>query len=219
MDRKEFLKRLGMLTVGASLIGVDMAAMTGEATAATATPPKETKGGNQTHPDLDFAVRPLKAATNRAVTAIIIGAGSRGTTYGRYALQFPDTMKIVGVADTNNFRKKRTAKAHSIAAQNCFDDWSEVFAREKFADAVIIATPDNLHYEPCMKALAMGYDVLLEKPAAQTEKECKDILAQAKKYNRIVAICHVLRYAPYFIAMREAVRSGLIGDLVSIQHM
>ena len=70
-----------------------------------------------------------------------------------------------------------------------------------------------------MKALEMGYDVLLEKPAAQTECECKAILAQAKKHNRIVAICHVLRYAPYFIAMREAVHSGMIGDLVSIQHM
>ena len=91
MDRKEFLKRLGMLTVGASLIGVDMAAMTGEATAATA-PAEGGKAASKTHPDLDFAVRPLKAATNRAVTAIIIGAGSRGTTYGRYALQFPDTM-------------------------------------------------------------------------------------------------------------------------------
>ena len=45
------------------------------------------------------------------------------------------------------------------------------------------------------------------------------ILAQAKKYNRIVAICHVLRYAPYFIAMREAIHSGMIGDLVSVQHM
>jgi predicted dehydrogenase len=215
MNRKEFLKRLGMLTVGASLIGVDVNAMTAEA-AAEATPEKPT---SKTHPDLDFKVRSLKADASRAITAIIIGAGSRGTTYGKYALQFPDTMKIVGVADANNFRKKRTAKAHSIAAQNCFDDWQQVFAREKFADAVIIATPDNLHYEPCMKALAMGYDVLLEKPAAQTEKECKDILAQAKKYNRIVAICHVLRYAPYFIAMREAVHSGLIGDLVSIQHM
>lgn len=215
MNRKEFLKRLGMLTVGASLIGVDVNAMTAEA-AAEATPEKPT---SKTHPDWDFKVRSLKADASRAITAIIIGAGSRGTTYGKYALQFPDTMKIVGVADANNFRKKRTAKAHSIAAQNCFDDWQEVFAREKFADAVIIATPDNLHYEPCMKALAMGYDVLLEKPAAQTEKECKDILAQAKKYNRIVAICHVLRYAPYFIAMREAVHSGLIGDLVSIQHM
>ncbi|MBR0336603.1 MAG: Gfo/Idh/MocA family oxidoreductase, partial [Alistipes sp.] len=219
MNRKEFLKRLGMLTVGASLIGVDMNAMASEATAEATAAAGDVKAGSKTHPDLDFAVRPLKAATNRAITAIIIGAGSRGTTYGKYALQFPDTMKIVGVADANNFRKRRTAKAHNIPAENCFNDWADVFEREKFADAVIIATPDNLHYEPCMKALAMGYDVLLEKPAAQTEKECKDILQQAKKYNRIVAICHVLRYAPYFIAMREAVHSGLIGDLVSIQHM
>ena len=216
MNRKEFLKRLGMLTVGASLIGVDVANM---ATASAAEPaPAGAKKGS-TDPELDFPVRSLKANTSRAITAIIIGAGSRGTTYGKYALQFPDTMKIVGVADINNFRKKRTAKSHNIAKENCFDDWNDVFARPKFADAVIIATPDNLHYEPCMKALAMGYDVLLEKPAAQTEAECKAILAQAKKHNRIVAICHVLRYAPYFIAMREAIHSGMIGDLVSIQHM
>ena len=213
MDRKEFLKRLGMLTVGASLIGVDVSAMTSEAAAEATAPADGGKAASKTHPDLDFDVRPLKAKTDRAITAIIIGAGSRGTTYGRYATQFPDTMKIVGVSDINNFRKKRTAKAHNIPEENCFGDWSEVFAREKFADAVIIATPDNLHYEPCMKALAMGYDVLLEKPAAQTERECKDILAQAKKYNRIVAICHVLRYAPYFIALREAVHSVLLATL------
>lgn len=218
MNRKEFLKRLGMLTVGASLIGVDVNAMTTEGSAEAVSPTAK-KDGNKTHPDLDYPVRPLKATTERVVTAIIIGAGSRGTTYGKYATQFPDTMKIVGVADIDNFRKKRTAKAHNIPKENCFSDWSEVFAREKFADAVIIATPDNLHFEPCMKALSMGYDVLLEKPAAQTEKECKAILAQAKKYNRIVAICHVLRYAPYFIAMRETIHSGIIGDLVSIQHM
>ena len=44
------------------------------------------------------------------------------------------------------------------------------FNRPKFADAVIISTPDDLHYAPCIKALEMGYDVLLEKPIAPTEK-------------------------------------------------
>lgn len=94
MDRKEFLKRLGMLTVGASLIGVDVSAMTAEPTAATA--PQDTpQGGSKTHPDLDFPIRSLKAQTaGKVVTAIIIGAGSRGTTYGKYATQFPDTMKL-----------------------------------------------------------------------------------------------------------------------------
>ena len=76
MNRKEFLKRLGMLTVGASIIGVDVNAMTAENSATPAAKP------NRTHPDLDFPVRPLKAQTDHPITAIIIGAGSRGTTYG-----------------------------------------------------------------------------------------------------------------------------------------
>jgi predicted dehydrogenase len=67
--------------------------------------------------------------------------------------------------------------------------------------------------------MELGYDVLLEKPAAQTEAECRQILAYTKKYNRIVAICHVLRYAPYFIALKHAVATGEIGELVNIQHM
>ena len=82
MNRKEFLKRLGMLTVGATLIGADVPALAAQAVQeGTTKGPKSPK----THPDLDFAVRPLKAQTNKVVTAIIIGAGSRGTTYGKYA--------------------------------------------------------------------------------------------------------------------------------------
>ena len=43
-------------------------------------------------------------------------------------------------------------------------------------------------------------------------------MKQAHKYNRIVAVCHVLRYAPYFVALKQVLESGAIGDLVNIQH-
>jgi predicted dehydrogenase len=72
---------------------------------------------------------------------------------------------------------------------------------------------------PCLAALAAGYDVLLEKPIAPTEAECRTVLAAAEATDRIVAVCHVLRYAPYFVRMRALIRSGAIGRLVSIQHM
>lgn len=49
-----------------------------------------------------------------------------------------------------------------------------------------------------MKALEMGYDILLEKPISPSERECRDILRLAKSTGRIVAVCHVLRYAPLF---------------------
>lgn len=155
----------------------------------------------------------------KPVTAITLGAGNRGNVYGNYAVQYPEHLKIVGVADPIDIRKERYSEKHAIPAENRFVTWEDVFKRPKFADAIIISTPDNLHYGPCMKALSMGYDILLEKPIAPTEKECRKILALAKKTNRIVAVCHVLRYSPYFIKVRELIQKGSIGELISIQHL
>ena len=209
MDRLEFLKRFGALTVGASLIGVDVNAMTTETEdipEIAASDKIKTK-----MPEMD-------AKLDKPVTVLVIGAGGRGRTYARYAEKFPKSMKVVGVADLNDYRRNSMAKKHNIPKENQFGHFNEALSRPKFADAVVIATPDNLHYEPCMKALALGYDVLLEKPVAPTEKECRAIMKQAHKYNRIVAVCHVLRYAPYFVALKQVVDSGAIGDIVSIQH-
>jgi predicted dehydrogenase len=166
---------------------------------------KSRKFGN---PDID-----------KPITVITLGAGSRGNTYGNYGVQFPKELNIVGVAEPIPIRNERYAEKHNIQAKNRFTTWEHVFERPKFADAVIISTPDNLHYEPCMKALEMGYDILLEKPIAPSEKECREILKLAKKTGRIVAVCHVLRYAPYFIKLKEMIDSGAIGQLISIQHM
>jgi hypothetical protein len=64
----------------------------------------------------------------------------------------------------------------------------------------------------------MGYDVLLEKPIAPTEKECRTILSLAQKAGRIVAVCHVLRYEPYFVQMKKLLAEGAIGEIISVQH-
>lgn len=156
---------------------------------------------------------------DKPITAIVCGAGNRGSVYGNYAIAYPDKLDIVGVAEPIAIRNERYTSKHAIPAENRFKTWEDVFNRPKFADAVIITTPDNLHYGPCMKALAMGYDVLLEKPISPSEKECRDILALAKKTGRIVAVCHVLRYAPYFVKLRELIQSKAIGEIVSVQHL
>jgi predicted dehydrogenase len=162
---------------------------------------------------------PLHKPIEKAVTAITLGAGNRGNVYGGFSAAYPQQLKIIGVAEPIPFRNDRYAKIHGIPDGNRFKTWEDVFARPKFADAVIITTPDSLHYGPCMKALQMGYDVLLEKPISPTEKECRDILALARKTGRIVAVCHVLRYAPYFIKMKELIAAGAIGPVMSVQHL
>lgn len=203
MDRGEFLKILGLTASGTALGGFSTV----------------TKAMNKLDtPAISDDDTDREAKVSKPVTVVLVGAGSRGTTYTDYGLRFQKAMTVVGVSDINEERKKIAADKHKIPEKYQFGDWSEVFKVPKFADAVIISTPDNLHYEPCMKALEMGYQVLLEKPAAQSAQQCYDILNQAKKYNSIVGVCHVLRYAPYFIALKKALDSGIIGEVLSIQH-
>lgn len=156
---------------------------------------------------------------DKPITVITCGAGARGNVYGNYAVQYPAQLDVVGVAEPIAIRNERYAKKHNIKDENRFKTWEDVFKRPKFADAILITTPDNLHYGPCMKALEMGYHVLLEKPISPSEKECRDILAMTKKTGKIVAVCHVLRYAPYFEELRKIMQSGVLGKVVSIQHI
>ncbi|WP_204282073.1 Gfo/Idh/MocA family protein [Pontibacter burrus] len=200
MNRRNILKSIG-LGLGAALINTEALAKISDNTYAYTLPEN-----------------PLYKPMEKPVTVITIGAGSRGTVYGNFASKFPEQLKVIGVAEPNTFRNEKYSQQHDISTENRFTDWKQVFERPKFADAVIISTPDDMHYEPCMKALAMGYDVLLEKPIAPTEKECRDILKMAKKTGRIVAVCHVLRYAPYFVKMKELIEQGAIGEVISVQH-
>lgn len=167
----------------------------------------------------DIYTNPLHRPLEKPVTAILIGAGHRGNIYADYAFIRPDEVEIVGIAEPNAVRNGRFARKHEIPAANRFYNWEDVFKRKKFADAVIIATPDNLHFEPCIKALESGYDVLLEKPAAPTEAQCRIILETAKRTGRIVSVCHVLRYSPYFRQLKQIIDAKAIGDIISVQHL
>lgn len=155
---------------------------------------------------------------DKPITAIVLGAGNRGNVYGGFSLAYPDQIDMVGVAEPIPIRRERFSTKHNIAPENQFLTWEDVFKKPKFADAIIISTPDRLHYAPCMQALSMGYDVLLEKPISPSEQECRNILQRVKETGRIVAVCHVLRYAPYFIKLKEVMQSGSLGEIVSIQH-
>jgi predicted dehydrogenase len=167
----------------------------------------------------DVFQNPRHIRIKKPVTAILIGAGHRGNIYADYAIGNPGELKIVAVADPNLDRLNKVREKYKLDPSNCFSNWEEIFLKEKFADAIIIATPDNLHVQPCLAALDAGYDVLLEKPIAPTEAECRLILDKAIKTNRIVGVCHVLRYSPYFRQLKEVLDAGLIGKIISIQHM
>ena len=144
----------------------------------------------------------------------VMGLGGRGSTYAHFVQYYGS--ELVAVCDPNP-KKKALAMKYGMPENGFFTDENEFFARGKIADALVIATMDDLHYRQTMRALDLGYDILLEKPIAMTLEECDAIYKKAKEVNRKVVVCHVLRYSPFYNTIKDILDSGVIGDVVCLE--
>ena len=152
-------------------------------------------------------------------SAIIIGAGNRGQTYASYSLTYPNELKIVGIADPNPEKRDKFIHLYNLNDSQCYDSWESIFDQPKLADVAIITTQDQMHVEPALAAIKKGYHILLEKPLATTENECVTFNEKAKGYDKIIGLCHVLRYTSHYLKIKELIDSGMIGDVVNIEHL
>ncbi len=153
-----------------------------------------------------------------ALTAAVIGAGQRGRfTYGGQALAHPERLRIVAVAEPDALRREAMAREHGLGADRRFEDWRELLAQPRLADAAVVATSDTLHVAPALAALARGYHVLLEKPIAPEPTDCERVVEAAERADRILQIGHVLRYTPFYQRVHEIVASGQLGRVWHIE--
>ena len=152
-------------------------------------------------------------------TFLVLGAGSRGSIYGQYALAFPEKAKFIGVAEPRKYFREKMASDHQIEPDLTFECWSEAAEKERFADAVIIATQDTMHLDPVKAFAAKGYHILLEKPMAPDLESCEDIVRTVRDRGILFSVCHVLRYTDYTRMLKALIDSGAVGEIVSIQHL
>jgi predicted dehydrogenase len=156
------------------------------------------------------------------VSAIVIGCGNRGNVYSTYAVDYPDELRIVAVCDPKNFRRtdlaRRVQRADGVPVQE-FTDWRQIAALAKFADAVIITTPDQLHVEPAVAFANLGYHLLLEKPMATSLADCRRIVAAVHRADVMLTVGHVMRFSGYTRKIRQLVQEGAIGRLINVQHL
>ncbi|MEK6992881.1 Gfo/Idh/MocA family oxidoreductase [Paenibacillus sp. FSL K6-1566] len=150
--------------------------------------------------------------------AILIGAGARGAGgYAPYALDYPHELTFVAVAEADPVRRLRFAKNHGIPPERCYESWEPLLAEPRLADIAVICTQDRMHYGPTMQALKQKYHVLLEKPMSPDPKECLEMEQAARENDRLLTICHVLRYTPFWSTIKRVIQQGTIGEIASIQ--
>ena len=155
------------------------------------------------------------------ITAILIGAGSRGReAYGNWGLKNKDKIDFVAVAEPREARRKAFSREWHIPRDNQFKDWQDLLNDDlgRISDTCLVCTPDQMHTKPALKALKLGYDVLLEKPMAPSLKECKELVKTAEEGGNQLMICHVLRYTEMFSKVKNAIEEGLVGDIINVSH-
>ncbi len=154
----------------------------------------------------------------KKISAIIIGAGSRGMRYSSEMHKLSEKFEVVAVAEPIDDRRNYVKEKWNLPDENCFTDYRPLLSKGKIADIAVIATMDRDHFDPAMKAIALGYDLLLEKPIAPTEQESIAITNAAKEKGVRVVICTVLRYTPLFMALKKIIDDGTVGRVLSINH-
>ena len=154
-----------------------------------------------------------------SVKILLVGAGSRGSTYAENAVIQDDASEIVGVAEPREYFRNRAKEIYNIPPENCTTCWTELVEKNIEANAVIIATQDALHEAPAVAFADKGYNILLEKPMAPDEAGCRNIVDAIIRNNVIFAVCHVLRYTNYTQKLKAVIDSGAIGEVVNIQRL
>ena len=155
---------------------------------------------------------------SKKMTVAILGLGSRGLqVYGEIVKNYDSIMEVTAVADLLPERLANAKKLFNLNEDACFSDADELLSREQLADAVFICTQDRDHVPQAKKALKKGYNILLEKPVSPSVRECAELLNEAKKYDRKVCVCHVLRYTPFYSTLKKMLAQGDIGKIINIQ--
>jgi predicted dehydrogenase len=150
---------------------------------------------------------------NERVRVGLLGFGLIGRVHARTFTQLRD-VQLAAVSDAYGPRRE-ACREYSPDVQRHAD--FRTLLDDKRIDAVIVATPDHWHALQTMMACASGKDVYVEKPTHLFVREGEWMQNVAARHGRVVQVGTQQRSGPHYQRAKELLRSGAIGDIVSVQ--
>ncbi len=138
----------------------------------------------------------------------VIGRSSMRDKYLKESA-YVNGLKIVGLCTRDTDKPSAVWKDISLIT----DDYEKLLAN---VDAVYVVSHPSKHYRHVKMALERGVHVLCESPVALTVAECKELFALAKKQGCVLMDGIKTAYATAFDRLLLLVKSGKIGDVVSV---
>ncbi len=141
----------------------------------------------------------------------IIGCGKISK---RHALHISKKANLVACYDIVKERAEGLSLEYGCKA---FDSYEEMLNSDLNIDVVSVCSPNGLHAAHSILALNAGHHVLCEKPMAINVHDCGEMIKTAEANNRRLFVIKQNRFNPPIVALRNAIESGVLGKIYSIQ--
>jgi len=141
----------------------------------------------------------------------MIGCGNMAGAYLHGLRELEPRLRITAGVDIELERAQQATAG--IPGARAFTDYREAL---DLTDAVIIALPHDLHHRVGLDCLAAGKHVLMEKPLANTEAQCLDLIHAAEAGGRVLSVGYVMRHDPLWTEMGRLIREQIFGDVIQV---
>lgn len=147
---------------------------------------------------------------SKPIVSAILSYGMSGRVFHAPFLHTNSGFRLKAVAERHE--KKAGKRYPDIISYNSVD---ELLADDEI-ELVVVNTPNNTHFDYTLRALDAGKHVLLEKPAAATAAEAKQLFDHAHKVNRHLLLYQNRRWDSGFLQVKEIIESGRLGKLQEV---
>lgn len=151
--------------------------------------------------------------SGKRVCVGVVGTGIWGRMHIRAYLQQPSA-EVVAVCDLDARRARAAAKEFGI--RKFFTRVDDLLGEK--LDGISIVTPDAAHAAIALKAAARGVHLLVEKPLATTTRECRQMIAAAKRHGVHLMVDWHNRWNPAFVSAWQAIRKRELGEVRYIYY-
>lgn len=170
------------------------------------------------------SLNPVISMLGRRLRLAVIGGGP-GSFIGamhRQAARLDDAYELVAAAVSSDpERSVQAGISLGLPAERAYASGMALLQAEALrpdgADVVAIMTPNDSHFELSVAALALGFDVICDKPMTNTLAEARELLATQQRTGRIFCLTHNYTGYPMVRQARAMVEAGELGDLRLMQ--
>ena len=146
-----------------------------------------------------------------------IGVGIIGMGVGRrQAPGFLSDDRVSHVVLCDNDAERLAKTAEELEIIDTTADWRDLMTREDVG-LISVASPDHLHCEMSVAALAAGKHVLCEKPMAMNVDEARQMIAAVERSGRKLMVNNILRFFERFQYVKQLVDSGELGEIYAAE--